>query len=151
MFQEILSGEDIQQIHNNSMKLLETVGVEFPYEPALAVFQAHGIKTDASRVYLTEDQLLQAIASAPKQFTIHARNPDRDVRVGQGARPVFAPAYGAPFLVDAEVGKRAPTMDDYVNLVKIAQALPNQDMSGHLIVEPGDVDAKTAHIRMWST
>ena len=39
-------------------------------------------------------------------------------------------------------------MDDYVNLVKLAHALPNQDLSGHLIVEPGGVDADTAHLRM---
>jgi trimethylamine--corrinoid protein Co-methyltransferase len=39
-------------------------------------------------------------------------------------------------------------MEDYVQLVKIAHTLPNQDMSGHLIVEPGGVGAHTAHIRM---
>jgi trimethylamine---corrinoid protein Co-methyltransferase len=141
MFHEILSKEDIQQIHDTAMKLLANVGVQFPYEPALAAFQKHGAKVDGKRVYLAEDQVMGALASVPKQFTIHARNPEHDVVVGSG-RPVLAPGYGAPFLVDAApsnggvVGKRAPTIDDYVNLVKIAHALPNQDMSGHLIVEP---------------
>jgi trimethylamine--corrinoid protein Co-methyltransferase len=147
MFQEILSETDIQQIHETSMKVLETVGVEFPHEPALAVFREHGIKTEGSRVYLTEDQVMKALASAPQQFTIHARNSERSVTVGGGS-PVFAPGYGAPFLVDPDVGKRTPTLDDYVNLVKIAHALPNQDLSGHLLVEPGDVAAGTAHLRM---
>ena len=144
---EILSTEDIEQIHQTSMKLLEKVGVEFPYEPAVAVFQKHGVQTDGSRVYLTEDQVMKALESAPRQFTIHARNPERSVTVGSG-RPVFAPGYGAPFLVDANVGKRAPTMADYHNLVKLAHALPNQDLSGYLLVEPGDVPARTAHLRM---
>jgi trimethylamine--corrinoid protein Co-methyltransferase len=147
MFHEILSKEDIQQIHNASMKLLANVGIQFPYEPALAAFQKHGVKTDGQHVYLSEYQVMKALSSAPRQFTIHARNPERNVTVGGGS-PVFAPGYGAPFLVDAEVGKRAPTMEDYVNLVKIAHALPNQDMSGHLIVEPGGVNADTAHLRM---
>jgi trimethylamine--corrinoid protein Co-methyltransferase len=159
MFHEILSKEDIQLIHDTSMKLLANVGVQFPYEPALTAFQRHGVRTDGQRVYLTEDQVMKALASAPKQFTIHARDPERNVVVG-GGRPVFAPGYGAPFLVDAApssdgapsdhsvVGKRAPTMDDYVNLVKIAHGLPNQDMSGYLIVEPEGVPAGTAHLRM---
>jgi trimethylamine--corrinoid protein Co-methyltransferase len=147
MLFEILSTEDIQQIHQTSMKLLEDVGVEFPYEPALDVFRRQGVKTDGTRVYPREDQLMKALESAPQQFTIHARNPDRSVTIG-GGRPAFAPGYGAPFLVDAEVGKRAPTMEDYVNLVKLAHALPNQDLSGHLLVEPGDVPADTAHIQM---
>jgi trimethylamine--corrinoid protein Co-methyltransferase len=150
---EFLASEDIQQIHETSMRLLAEVGVEFPYEEALDVFGKHGARVDGSRVYLTEEMVMKAVESAPEQFTIHARNPERDVVVG-GGRPAFAPGYGAPFLVDAEpteegvVGKRAPTMADYHNLVKLAQALPNQDLSGHLIVEPGDVDAGTAHVQM---
>lgn len=147
MFQEILSREEIQQIHETSMKLLENTGVEFPYKEALAVFKKHGVKVDGSRVYFTEDQLMKALETAPKQFTVHARNPERSVTVGDGS-PVFAPGYGAPFLVDMEVGKREHTMADYENLVKIAHALPNQDMSGHLIVEPGGVNPETAHLRM---
>jgi trimethylamine---corrinoid protein Co-methyltransferase len=151
MWHEILSSEDIQQIHDTSMKLLAEVGVQFPYEPALAAFQKHGVKTDGQRVFLSEEQVMKALATVPKQFTIHARNPEHDVVVG-GGRPVFAPAYGAPFLVDASpsddgvVGKRAPSMEDYVNLVKIAHALPNQDMSGHLIVEPDFANAAMVHV-----
>jgi trimethylamine--corrinoid protein Co-methyltransferase len=145
--QEFLTAEDIQQIHDTSIKLLENVGVEFPYQEALDVFQKHGVRTDGTRAYFTEVQLMKALETAPQQFTIHARNSDRNVTVGDGS-PVFAPGYGAPFLIDAEVGKRAPTMDDYDNLVKIAHALPNQDMSGHLIVEPEGVSAGTAHLRM---
>jgi trimethylamine---corrinoid protein Co-methyltransferase len=144
---EILAEEEITQIHQTSMKLLEKVGVEFPYEPALTAFQRHGIQTNGNRVYLSEEQVMKALSSAPEKFTLHARNPERSVTVG-GGRPVFAPGYGAPFLVDAEVGKRAPTMEDYHNLVRLAQALPNQDLSGHLLVEPGNVNADTAHLQM---
>ena len=153
MFQGILTDQDIEQIHQTSMRLLEKVGVEFPYEEALETFRQHGVRTEGSRVYLTEDQIMNALKTAPAQFTIHARNPERNVTVGDG-QSVFAPGYGAPFLVDAApsddgvLGRRAPTMDDYTNLVKLAHALPNQDMSGHLLVEPGAVPAGTAHIRM---
>jgi trimethylamine--corrinoid protein Co-methyltransferase len=153
MFHEILSDHDIQQIHETSMKLLVTVGVEFPYEPALSVFRKHGARIDGSRVYLTEDQVMTAVENAPKRFAIHARNPDRSIDLGNN-RPIFAPGYGAPFLVDAApsgdgvVGRRVPTMLDYTNLVKIAHGLPNQDLSGHLLVEPRDIVTGMAHLRM---
>jgi len=148
-----LTTDDIGAIHQTSMRLLENVGVEFPSGAALDQFKKHGIRTDGSRVYLTEDQLMEALETVPKQFAIHARTPERSVIVGDGL-PVFAPGYGAPFLVDAApsenglLGKRVPTMLDYVNLVKVAQALPNQDLSGHLLVEPGDVAVGTGHLRM---
>jgi trimethylamine--corrinoid protein Co-methyltransferase len=88
---------------------------------------------------------MAALASVPRHFTLHARNPERSVEIGGGSA-VTAPGYGAPFLVDREVGKRSPTLADYSNLVKIAHQLPNQDVSGHLIVEPEGVEL--AHLHM---
>jgi trimethylamine--corrinoid protein Co-methyltransferase len=144
---EFLSPDEIEQIHNTSMQVMENVGVEFPHDEAIAVFKEHGYKTDGEKVFFEEQQVMDALASVPEQFTIHAPNPDRSVVVGDGS-PVFAPGYGAPFLVDYEVGKREPTMDDYEDLVRLADALPNQDMSGHLLVEPADVSSEAAHLLM---
>ncbi len=138
---------DLELVHNTSMKLLANVGVEFLDDEAIAVFEKHGFKTGGRRVYFGEDQVMSALEAAPAQFTIHARNPDRNVTVGDG-EVVFAPGYGAPFLVDYELGRRTPTMEDYENLVRLAHVLPNQDLSGHLMVEPGDVSADAKRLRM---
>lgn len=145
--QNFLSADAVARIHQTTVRLLETVGVDFPHPDALAVFDRHGVRTAGARVYLTEAQLFGALATVPKQFTILARNPARNVTVG-GGRAVFVPGYGAPFLVDLAEGKRAPTLADYHTAVKLAHALPNQDMSGHLIFEPGDVSPGSAHIEM---
>ena len=40
MFQEILSEQDIEEIHDTSMSLLGNVGVEFPYEGRCPPFRA---------------------------------------------------------------------------------------------------------------
>jgi trimethylamine--corrinoid protein Co-methyltransferase len=148
MFQEILSQEDVDRIHQTSMRVLSNVGVEFPSEEALAVFRRHGVKTAGTRVYIMEDQLWKALETAPARFTLHARNPERSVTIGEREPIVFAPGYGAPFLIDAEGNKRVPTVEDYHRLVKLAHALPNQDVSGHLLAEPGDVPAETAPLHM---
>ncbi len=148
MFQEILSQEDIERIHQTSVRILSNVGVEFPSEEALAVFRRHGMRVDGSHVYVTEDQLWRALETTPARFTLHARNPERSVIIGQGEPPVFAPGYGAPFLIDAEGNKRMPTVDDYHTLVKLAHAMPNQDVSGYLLAEPSDAPAETAPIHM---
>jgi trimethylamine--corrinoid protein Co-methyltransferase len=148
MAQEILSSEQMERIHQTSMRVLSTVGVDFPSQEALAVFQRQGIATDGSRVTITEDQIWSALETAPAQFTLHARNPERNVTIGRGAPSVFAPGYGAPFLVDVDGKKQTPTVDDYHALVKLAHALPNQDVTGHLLAEPGDVDPETAPLHM---
>jgi len=147
VYQEILSQEAVQDIHDTTMRVLEHVGVEFPSQEALSTFEAHGVQTDGSRVFLTEKQVFAALDSAPDSFTLHARDPEQSVTVGADG-PVFCPAYGAPFLVDADRNKVTPTMDDYRRLVKLSHQLPNQDITGHLLVEPADVPADTAHVHM---
>jgi trimethylamine--corrinoid protein Co-methyltransferase len=129
------------------MRLLADVGVKFLDDEAIAVFRKHGIKTDGRTVYLSEEQVMRALEVAPSRFTIRARDPDKSVVVGDGT-PVFVPGYGAPFLVDYEKGKREPTMEDYHNIARLAQALPNQDMSGYLLIEPRDIPPETAHLNM---
>lgn len=147
MTQEILSRDQVEEIHQTSMRVLASVGVNFPSEEALSVFERHGFKIEGSCVYLRETQLLDALRTAPDTFTLHARNAERTVPVG-GDPVVFAPGYGAPFLIDAEGQKRVPTVEDYRNLTRLADALPHQDVSGHLLVEPGDLPAETAHVHM---
>ncbi|MEA2008370.1 MAG: trimethylamine methyltransferase family protein [Chloroflexota bacterium] len=144
---EFLSQTDIKAIHDTSMKLLANEGIRFPEDEAIEIFKKHGVKTDGQTVYLTEKEVMEAVKQVPSQFTIQARNPERNVTVGDGS-PVFAPGYGAPFLIDAEKGKRSPTLEDYHNLSRLAHALPNQDLSGHLLIEPGDIPSDAAHLEM---
>ena len=146
---EFLSPTDIQAIHDTSMKLLGEIGILFPQNDALEVFEKHGFIVDGHKVFFKEDQIMDAIKNVPSQFTVHARNPERSASIGDG-HPVFAPGYGAPFLVDPSVpdGRREPTLDDYHKLVKLAHALPYQDFSGHLMVEPQDIPSESAHIQM---
>jgi trimethylamine--corrinoid protein Co-methyltransferase len=147
MIQEILSQDQVERVHKTTMRVLGNVGVEFASEEALSVFKRRGVRTEGSRVYVAEDQFWEALGSAPARFTLHARNPERSVTIGDG-EPVFAPGYGAPFVIDADGNKRVPTVDDYHDLVKLAHALPNQDVSGHLLAEPGDVPPETAPLHM---
>jgi trimethylamine--corrinoid protein Co-methyltransferase len=144
---ELLTADDIEHIHDTSMRLLAQVGVAFALEDALAVLKRHAVRTEGDRAYPTEDQVMGALEGVPPRFTIQARNPDRSATIGDG-EPVFAPGYGAPFVVDPEVGKRVPTMEDYHNLARLAHALPNQDLSGHMMAQPGDVPSHLAYLHM---
>jgi trimethylamine---corrinoid protein Co-methyltransferase len=147
-FFEFLSFQDLNAIHKTSMKLLANVGIRFPEDRALSLFKKNGFKVEGETVYFHEDQVMKAVEMVPSQFSIHARNPERNITIGCDSDPVFAPGYGAPFLIDAESGKRTPTLEDYHNLAKLAHMLPNQDMSGHLMVQPQDIPSQTAHIQM---
>jgi trimethylamine--corrinoid protein Co-methyltransferase len=129
------------------MKILAEIGIRFPEDTALATFKNHAFKIDGQTVFFNEDQVMEAVRQVPPHFTLHARNPIRSVTIG-GGEPVFAPGYGAPFLIDPQEGKRFPTMEDFNNLAKLAHVLPNQDLSGHLMVQPHDIPSEVAHLQM---
>ena len=144
---ELLSASDLDGIHDATMDLLQGTGIRFPHPEVLEIFKKNGFKVDGQLVFFQEDQVMGKIKDIPSLFTIQARNPQHNVTIGDGL-PVFAPGYGAPFLIDPETGKRVPSILDYRNLVRLAHMLPNQDMTGHLLVEPQDIPADSAHLQM---
>ena len=87
------------------------------------------------------------VAKAPKQFTQHARNPERSVVIG-GTNQVFAPIYGAPFVRDLHGGRRYATFDDFEKLVKLAYMHPHLHHTGLVIAEPTDIPVSKRHLDM---
>ena len=141
------SPAEIQKIHDATISILDHTGVAFNAAEALEIFKRHGKKIDGNIVFLREADVLQALASAPQSFVIHARNSTRDVTVG-GDHFVYAPGYGAPFVVAADGDQRRATIGDYDDFCRLVQTSSFLDMNGFMMVEPSDVPADTAHLDM---
>jgi trimethylamine--corrinoid protein Co-methyltransferase len=90
-------------------------------------------------------QLVQA--TAPREFTQHARNPEHSVQIG-GTATVFAPAYGSPFVRDVDGGRRYGTIEDFRNFVKLANSSPFLHHSGGTVCEPVDLPVNKRHYDM---
>jgi trimethylamine--corrinoid protein Co-methyltransferase len=86
-------------------------------------------------------------ATAPRQFTQVARNPDRSVSIG-GASQIFAPVYGAPFVRDLQGGRRYGSIADFEKLIKLTYQLPNLHHGGFVTCEPCDVPVSKRHLDM---
>ena len=146
-YYEVLSQKEIYAVHDTSMKLLIKVGIRFPDETTLSFFKKNGFRIESDRVFFHEEEVMRALKTVPSEFKIHARNPEKDVIIGNG-KPIFAPGYGAPFLYDSETGKRPPTLEDFHIAAKLTHQLPNQDLCGHLMVQPSDIHSNLAHLHM---
>jgi len=142
-----LSSKDIGAIHDVSMSILSETGIVFKDEKAVETFKKHGFKVNENTVFFTEKQVQTALESCPSRFTVTARNPEKRVDVG-GDDFVFAPGYGAPFIVTEDGEHREATMEDYDNFCKLVHTSAFMDMNGFMMVEPSDVPAATAHLDM---
>ena len=133
---EILNQEALELIEYNADTLLEEVGIEFREAPAaLELLSAAGAEIDGERVRFPRGLCRQVVmASAPAEYTQHARNPARTTIIG-GDRTVLVPAYGSPFVRDLDGGRRYATIEDFRNFVKLTYMSPGLHHSGGTVAQ----------------
>ncbi|MEL6954867.1 MAG: trimethylamine methyltransferase family protein [Pseudomonadota bacterium] len=144
---DALSEEGVAALHDAAMTILETTGIEFRDEIALADWARAGARVDGARVRLDRERLMELISTVPSSFDMHARNPDRTLRVGERSS-VFANAYGAPFIHDFDGTRRPSQLKDAQNLFKLAQMSQAMHVPGILPVEPQDVAVPERHLEL---
>ena len=144
---ELLPAEAVELIHLESMKILEEIGCEFRDDQAPAMWKAAGADVQGTRVRIDRALLLQLISSAPAEFTLHARNPERTVRVG-GKNQIFVPMYGAPYVRDLENVRRYGSLADLNNFHKLAQMAPALHSASSIICEPMEVPVPKRHLHI---
>lgn len=145
---DVLSEEALARIEETADRILAEIGIEFRDDPgAIALWKRAGAAVDGVRVRFEPGMLREILKSAPAEFTQHARNPNNSVQIG-GKNVVFAPAYGSPFVIDLDGGRRYATVNDFENLVKLAQSSPWLHHSGGTICEPVDLPVNKRHLDM---
>jgi len=144
-----LSEEGLALVERNADTILQEVGIEFRGDAeALRIWQDAGADVQGERVRFPRGMCRQIIQkSAPREFTQHARNPERSVRIG-GDNTVFAPVYGPPFVRDLDKGRRYAMLEDFQNFVKMAYMAPSIHHSGGTVCEPTDVPVNKRHLDM---
>jgi len=147
-FYEFLGEEQLERIEGQAERLLAEIGIEFRQDPeALQIWRRAGADVCETRVRLPRGMARELLATAPSEFTQHARNPARSVRLG-GSNQVFAPIYGAPFVRDLKGGRRYGSIGDFEKLVKLTWMLPSLHHSGFVTCEPCDVPVNKRHLDM---
>ncbi len=148
---EVLTEEALEVIEANAETVLAEIGVNFVENPeALALWKEAGADIDGERVRIPRGLARKLCATAPSEFTQHARNPERNVVIG-GRNMVLAPVYGPPFVRDAEGGRRYATMADFEKFVKLAYMSKWLHHSGGTVCEPTDVPVNKRHLDMLLT
>lgn len=145
---DVMSEENLLRVEATADRILAEVGIEFRDDPvAIEHWKRAGADVQDLLVKFPPGMLHEILKSAPASFTQHARNPANSVEIG-GKSVVFAPAYGSPFVMDLDRGRRFGTMEDFENFIKLAQSSPNFHHSGGTICEPTDIPVNKRHLDM---
>ena len=84
---KVLSDDHVAHLHASALGYLRDEGIRVLFSEARHIFaDAGAVVDDDGMVRLDPEMVEAALALAPSDFTIHAPNPERDVRVGRTTR-----------------------------------------------------------------
>lgn len=141
---ELLKREEIEKIHETSLRIMENIGIVFSYAPAREMLEKHGAKVEGHTVFFPKSMVEEKLKTVPSSFTLCGRNPEKNVVINT-EETCYAGPYGSPYVQDLDNGRRYGTLNDFNNIVKLVNDLPNIDIQSHISCEPNDVDADIRH------
>lgn len=143
----LLSTDEIESIHVASLRLLSEIGMEVLHDESRNLLKAAGATVDETnqRVRFDPAMIEGKIKSAPSRFTLQARNPAKNLTVGDGSM-IFAATGGPAFAHDIERGRRAGNYQDMCDYIKVVQTLNVIHQEGGCPCEPTDLPADSRHL-----
>ncbi len=118
----------------------------FQNDDAVDIFKKHGARTDGQRVYIDKEMVNDAVKSLKRTYAFHGRTPERNVVVGKDL--LVQPNAGAVDIQDIDNGRRLATIEDYGNIMKLAQASDIVTLVGAHPVNPSNVPDEFKHLYM---
>jgi trimethylamine---corrinoid protein Co-methyltransferase len=130
---EILSGDDVQQIHAATLQVIETVGVRFPSAKALEILSAHGAKIDpAKKVARIPAQVIEsALAKAPPSYHLAALDPALDLPMDGNHSYLATDGCGVEILDPFSGELRRSTKQDVADIARVADYM--EEISFHWV------------------
>ncbi len=141
----VLSDSDVTQLYQATLECLQRTGVNVLNAQGRELLAAAGARVDGVRVRIPPQVIEDAIAAAPRSFTLWGRDPGRQIQVEPG-RVHFGPGPTCTYVVDPETGERRKARrGDPGSTALVCDALDNIDYVMGLAL-PDDVHPALAPV-----
>jgi trimethylamine--corrinoid protein Co-methyltransferase len=148
---EAISADEVETIHETSLSILEEIGLDVLSGEAKEILRNAGasVESGGDRVRFDRGLVESVFGKAPETFTLHARNPERSLKIG-GPWAAYCAVASAPNAADMDNGRRPGNKADFRNFVKLIQSLNVIHLSGGYTVEPMDIHPSVRHLECLS-
>ena len=129
--QTVLSPEQVEAIHQGTLRVLAQTGVTCHNERALKVFEDAGCSVDmgSERVRFPEDIVNDCLESCPSAFVGKARHREQDMYLAGGGDMTYFASAGGMNTIDLDTWvSREATRKEYYDYIKVLDYLPNVHM-----------------------
>lgn len=123
---EVLSSEQVEEIHKSILDTLENTGVRFEYDKALKIFKKNecNVNFDTKIVKFPSGIVEELLRKVPSSFTVKSRDPKNNIRIG-GNTLFFAPMPGMHTIDLATWKSRPATLEENKQALIVMDALEN--------------------------
>jgi len=125
----LFSDDQLEELYRAVLHTMEYTGLDVHNEEARALLEQAGAWVDGLRVRVPAHMVEQALATAPRSFTVFSRegDPAKDLHIGPG-RFYYGPGPTCPNFRDPRTGERRKyTRADARAVATVCDALPNID------------------------
>jgi len=141
---KVLSESEIEMIHENSLIILESVGVRVESKKILDLMYQKGCLVDFKneRICFPRDIVEKSLSTLPNKIPIYQRDGNLAFVLGDGGRYCVS-GHNAVFVLEDETGiRRNSTLKDVESFAVLSDVLSEVDMVG-VPVMPQDVTPQT--------
>src|SRR5215211_3495064 len=121
---EILTTEEIKKIHEATLWIIEHIGVRFPSQRALEIWEANGATVDLEKkiVRVKDDVIEEALKKCPPAYALAARDPQQDLPLDGNHVHLGTDGCGVE-VIDIHTGqKRTSCLNDVREIARVADA-----------------------------
>lgn len=147
---EVLEAGQVEQIHLASLSLLETFGMKVMHAGARDLLARAGaeVNHDTEMVRFDRKLVMEKVALAPSEITLHARNPAKNFKLG-GNHLAFTSVGGPAYCNDLDRGRRRGTFEEACDYIRLVQSLDIIHQEGGGPFEPIELPAATRHLDLY--
>ena len=147
---ELLSADAIESIHRAGLSILQETGMLILSRQARQHYAAAGfdLSPDSELVRFDSDLLESLVAMAPSSFTLQARNPAKNVTLGDG-NAIFTSVGGPAYVMDSDNGRRSGTYSEMCDFIRLVQSLDILHQEGGGGFEAMDLPAASRHLDLF--
>ncbi len=147
---EILVPDAIERIHQAGLAILQEIGIKVLGQDARDAYAAAGFDVDDTSELVRFDStgLMETLATIPAEFSLRARNPQKNLRIG-GKHAAFCSVGGPAYCMDLEQGRRRGTYKEMCDFIRLVQSLDILHQEGGGGFEALDLPADTRHLDLF--
>jgi trimethylamine--corrinoid protein Co-methyltransferase len=121
---DVLSQEDVRKIHDATLQIIERVGVKFPSERALEIWEANGAQVDReSKIVRVKPAIIEeALRKAPPVYPLAARDAVQDLVLDGNHVHLGTDGCGVEVIDINTMEKRTSCLQDVRDIARVADA-----------------------------